>query len=73
MHAVMRAIVTAASQLFEQALRRPAFSPRKLGLLLKDLGQNFHPRTELRRRLHAALILERGLVAPNDLAGTRGP
>jgi hypothetical protein len=72
MHAVMRAVVTAASQLFEQTLRRSAFSPRKLGLRFKDLGQNTHPRTELRRRLHAALILERGLVASNDLAH-RGP
>ena len=42
------------------ALRTGAASDRRsrrgsLASFLKDLGQNFHPRTELRRRLHAAL------------------
>ena len=71
MHAVMRAVVTAASQFFEQTLRRPALSPRKCRLLLEDLGENIHPRTELGHRLHTARILERGLVAPDHLAHRR--
>jgi hypothetical protein len=35
MHAVVRAIVTATAQLFEQALGRAAFPPRQLCFLLQ--------------------------------------
>ena len=43
MHAVVRAIVTATAQLFEQALGRAAFPPRQLCFLLQDLGQDLDP------------------------------
>jgi hypothetical protein len=71
MHAVVRAVVAAPAQFLEQTLRRPALPSGEIALLLQDLRQDIDPRAELRHGLHATLILELGLVAPNDLAHCR--
>ena len=70
-HAVVRAVIAAPAQLLEQTLRRAAFPPRQLGFLLQDLGQNLDPLAQLRRRLHAALVLELGRLAADHLAHRR--
>ena len=56
MHAVMRAIVTATAQLFEQALGRAAFPPRQLRFLLQDLRQDLDPFAQLWHGLNAAQL-----------------
>jgi hypothetical protein len=71
MHAVVGAVISAPAQLLEQPLRRPAFSLRQPCFLLQDLPQNLDPCAELGRGLNSALVLELGLVAPNDLAHRR--
>ena len=71
MHAVVGAVISASAQLLKQPLGRTAFAPRELAFLLQDLRQNLDPIAELRRGLNPALVLELGLVAPNDLAHRR--
>src|SRR5271154_1021630 len=72
MHAVVGAIIAAPAQLLEQALRRPTLAPGQFRFLLQDLGQNLDPLAKLRRRLHAALVLEHRLL-PADHPANRRP
>jgi hypothetical protein len=71
MHAIVRTVIAAPAQLFEQALRRAAFPPRQLGFLFQNLGQNADPLAKLRRRLHVAFILELRRLATDHLAHRR--
>ena len=63
MHAVVRSVIAAPTQLLEQPLRRPPLAPWQLRFLLKHLAENRDPLTELRHRLHAAFVFELGLLA----------
>ena len=70
-HAVVRTLIAAPAQLLEQPLGRAALPPRQLGFPLQDLGQNLDPLAQLRRRLHATLILELSRPAADYLAHRR--
>ena len=70
-HAVVGAVIAAPTQLLEQPLGRSPLPPRQLGFLLQDLGQNLDPLAQLRRRLHAALVLELRRLAADHLAHRR--
>jgi hypothetical protein len=71
MHAVVGAVVAATAQFLKQTLRRAAFPPWQLGFLLQDPGQNLDPFAQLGRRLHAAFVLELGLLPADHLAHRR--
>jgi hypothetical protein len=71
MHAIVGADIAASAQLLEQALRRAAFPSWQLCLPLQDPGQNLDPFAQLGRRLHAAFVLELGLLPADYLAHRR--
>src|SRR6202166_1075107 len=52
MHAVVRAVISAPTKLFEQPLRRTALPVRQLGFRLENLRQRLDPNAKLRRRLN---------------------
>src|SRR5271169_5765063 len=71
MHAVVRAVISAPTKLFEQPLRRTALPLRQLGFRLENLRQRIDPNAKLRRRLNVPSVFELGSEASDHLANRR--
>jgi hypothetical protein len=66
-HAVVRAVIAAAAQLFEQPLGRSTLPPGQFGFFLQNLDQNLNPLAQLWRRLNTALIPKLSGLAADTL------